>query len=93
MKPIFVYSDAELTPNYIRTDTGTDQPLEPDEAQLWALLGGFDDDMEPETHALRLKLSLCTRTCQPHMPCPWDASRELCLYHAKLSLIPAACQV
>ena len=71
----------------------TDQPLELDEAQLWALLAGFEDDMEPETHALRLKLTLCTRTCQPHMACPWNPSAQLALYHAKLALIPAYCQL
>ena len=34
----------------------SDSPLSAEEAQLWALLADFDDDMEPEAHACRLKL-------------------------------------
>ena len=34
----------------------SDSPLSGEEAQLWALLADFDDDMEPEAHACRLKL-------------------------------------
>ena len=69
-----------------------DLPLTADEAQLWALLSDFDDDVEPETHACRLRLSLATRTC-PAMGCPWSPTEQLALYHAKLPLIPASCQL
>ena len=70
----------------------TDLPLTPDEKQLWACLGSFEDDVEPETHALRLRLSLAARAC-PDMPTPWNESEQLALYLAKLPFIPASCQL
>ena len=40
----------------LSTCTAVDTKLSAEEAQLWALLADFDDDMEPEAHACRLKL-------------------------------------
>eukprot|EP00966_Prymnesium_polylepis_P220650 5103669-Prymnesium_polylepis.1 len=70
----------------------SDTPLTTEEAQLWALLADFEDDAEPEAHALRLKLQIATRCCA-ELPCPWDASTQLPLYIAKLDFIPPSCQL
>ena len=70
----------------------TDTPLTADERQLWDLLGSFDDDIEPEAHACRLRLSLATRSC-PEMAPAWDVAEQLSLYLTKLSFVPASCQL
>ena len=60
--------------------------------QLWALLADFDDDVEPGSHACRLRLSLATRTC-PELQTPWQVSEHLLMYLTKLDFIPPACQL
>ena len=70
----------------------TDGKMTSDEKQLWDCLASFDDDVEPETHAIRLRLSLAARSC-PDMPTPWDEAEQLTLYLTKLAFIPASCQV
>ena len=70
----------------------SDSPLTAEEAQLWALLADFDDDMEPEAHACRLKLWLATRTC-PELACPWQPAEQLQRYAAKLRFIRPSVQL
>ena len=70
----------------------SDSLLAADEKQLWELFASFDDDVEPETHALRLRLSLAARSC-PEMPTPWSEPEQLSLYLTKLAFIPASCQL
>ena len=70
----------------------TDEVLGADEEQMWLALMALEDDVEPETHAVRLRISLVTRAC-PHLQPKWDVAKQLALYLAKLSLIPAACQL
>ena len=61
----------------------TDTPPTPEEAQLWALLSDFEDDYEPGSHAVRLKLWLATRN-GAELHCPWEVREQLPLYLAKL---------
>jgi len=58
----------------------TDTPLTPDERQL---LISYDDDLEPETHALRLSLTLAWRACAD-LPSPWSVPEQLSLYLSKV---------
>ena len=70
----------------------TDTPPTPEEAQLWALLSDFEDDYEPGSHAVRLKLWLATRN-GAELHCPWEVREQLPLYLAKLAYIAADCQL
>ena len=72
----------------------TDSALAPDELQLWQSVMKLDDDLEPESHACRLRLSLATRSCSAMVEATsWDVGKQLALYLAKLAFIPAACQL
>ena len=57
-----------------------------------AALISYDDDLEPETHALRLALTLAWRAC-PDISSPWSVPEQLSLYLSKISHIPASCQL
>jgi len=67
----------------------SDTHLTAEEAQLWALLADFEDDVEPGAHSLRLQLWLATRCC-PELQCPWNVGEQLQLYLFKLPFITAS---
>ena len=67
----------------------TDSALTPDEKQLCL---SFDSDVEPETHACRLRLTLAWRACAD-LPSPWSVPEQLSLYLTKIGFIPASCQL
>ena len=50
-------------PSSLCVHRGVDTKLSAEEAQLWALLADFEDDVEPGAHACRLRLWLATRCC------------------------------
>ena len=76
----------------LSTCTAVDTKLSAEEAQLWALLADFEDDVEPGAHACRLRLWLATRCCA-ELACPWVPSAELLLYLSKLPHVAPTCQL
>jgi len=71
-----------------------DGALSPDELQLWQCVMALEDDVEPEAHACRLRLSLATRSCAAMVAeINWTVPQQLALYLNKLQFIPASCQL
>jgi hypothetical protein len=70
----------------------TDAELTPEEAQIFqTLTRAMSEDVQPDAHACKLKLSL---TCMDSpMRCPWDVASELSAYYAKLTQVSAVCRL
>ena len=63
----------------------SDLPPTAEEKQLWVILGELEEDVDPGSHACRLRLSLATRCC-PELSCPWQMGEQLLLYLAKVAV-------
>ena len=61
----------------------SDSPLSAEEAQLWALLADFDDDMEPEAHACSGGVLLLARGGRLRCDNTLDARLGLCFTDLK----------
>ena len=68
----------------LSTCTAVDTKLSAEEAQLWALLADFEDDVEPGAHACRLRLWLATRCCGYASMCSTGKPEAACLQGSSL---------
>lgn len=71
----------------------SDEPLSPEEAQLWALLDHVAQDDHPDAIAVQLKLSLVTLGSERVMSCPWSVSSRMEAYVLKVNFVSAACRL
>ncbi|CAK9107070.1 Calmodulin [Durusdinium trenchii] len=70
-----------------------DVPFAPDEGFIWNQLEESLDDMHPDAHACRLKLSLAIMYAREHIRPPWEVHAEYDRYLAKLPRVSAYCRL
>ena len=69
----------------------SDTNLFPDESLIFEQLKLLSNDVSPDAHACRLKISLVT--VNSDLKCPWDPSIEMLQYVSKLSAVSANCRL
>lgn len=70
-----------------------DVPFAPDEGFIWSQLEDTLDDMHPDAHACRLRLSLATMYARDHIRSPWEVHAEYDRYLSKLARVSASCRL
>ena len=69
----------------------TDSKLSPEGLQIFNALSYAGDDLHPDAHAVRLKITLVTM--ESGAPFPWDLTTELASYIAKVDHVSASCLI
>jgi hypothetical protein len=70
-----------------------DVPFTAEEAWVWGQLERTLDDLHPDAHAVRVKLSLAVRYSRASNKSKWEVHREMDRYLAKLGHVSAACRL
>lgn len=73
----------------------SDSPLAPNEAALFSQLGALGDDVAPDAHACRLRITLTTLGAGSSMDTRelWDVGVEAAGYFRKRHDVAAACRL
>jgi thiol-disulfide isomerase/thioredoxin len=69
----------------------TDSKLSPEGLQIFTALGYAAEDLHPDAHAVRLKVTLVTM--ESGAPFPWDLTNQLASYIAKKDHVSATCLI
>ena len=74
-------------------DSCVSEELSPEEAQIFNQLEFLGNDMHPDAHACRLKLSAVTVGLGGEMKCPWSIQEEMVEYVRKSGFVSSACRL
>ncbi|GBG26808.1 Hypothetical Protein FCC1311_030302 [Hondaea fermentalgiana] len=70
-----------------------DVPFSPDEGFIWSQFEDTLDDMHPDAHACRLRLSLATMYARDAIRPSWEVHNEYDRYLSKLPRVSASCRL